>query len=114
MVSHVIRRTAWVGVIFLSLACYSAIAADDDDEYDHKSLSPLSPYDYCGFVLVAIASFLAAGAGVGGGGILVPIFVVVMGFAPKQAIPLSNVTIFGASIMNTILNVQKRHPTTNR
>lgn len=41
-------------------------------------------------------------------GILVPIFILVMGFSPKYAIPLSNVTILGGSIMNMVMNVSKR------
>lgn len=44
----------------------------------------------------------------GGGGILVPIFILIMGFSPKYAIPLSNVTILGGSIMNMVMNVKKR------
>lgn len=50
----------------------------------------------------------------GGGGILVPIFILVMGFSPKYAIPLSNVTILGGSIMNMVMNVSKRHPSADR
>lgn len=41
-------------------------------------------------------------------GILVPIFILVMGFSPKYAIPLSNVTILGGSIMNMVMNIRKR------
>lgn len=33
-----------------------------------------------------------------------------MGFHPRMAIPLANVTIFGGSIANCILNLPKRHP----
>jgi hypothetical protein len=36
------------------------------------------------------------------------------GFTPKHAIPLSNVTVFGGSIANFILNRPKRHPEANR
>jgi uncharacterized membrane protein YfcA len=32
-----------------------------------------------------------------------------MDFSPKHAIPLSNITIFGGSIANTILNLKKQH-----
>jgi len=45
---------------------------------------------------------------------LVPIFVLVMGFSPKHAIPLSNVTVFGGSVANFFLNRPKRHPQANR
>ena len=37
-----------------------------------------------------------------------------MGWAPKNAIPLSNITILGGAMMNTFLNVQKRHPKADR
>ena len=35
-------------------------------------------------------------------------------FPPKLAIPLSNVTILGSSIMNMFMNANKRHPKANR
>merc|ERR1711971_291942 len=37
-----------------------------------------------------------------------------MGFSPKHAIPLSNITVFGGSVANTILNTRKRHPLADR
>ena len=51
---------------------------------------------------------------VGGGGILVPIFSLVHGFSAKHAIPLSNVTVFGGAVANTVLNARKRHPLADR
>mmetsp|Transcript_3212 Transcript_3212/g.4700 ORF Transcript_3212/g.4700 Transcript_3212/m.4700 type:complete len:425 (+) Transcript_3212:1007-2281(+) len=57
---------------------------------------------------------IAAGGGIGGGGILVPILILVMGFSPKHAIPLSNVTVLGGAIANTLLNSRKRHPHADR
>lgn len=55
-----------------------------------------------------------AGGGIGGGGILVPIYILVMDFSPKHAIPLSNITVFGGAVANTILNMTKRHPLADR
>jgi len=57
---------------------------------------------------------IAASGGIGGGGILVPLFMLVLGFRPKHAIALSNFTILGGSIANTVLNVRKRHPQLDR
>ena len=57
---------------------------------------------------------IAAGGGIGGGGVLVPIYILVMGFSPKKAIPLSNITVFGGALANTVLNVRKRHPLADR
>ena len=81
---------------------------------DHKSLFPLDSSDYIGVCCAIVGLMVAAGAGLGGGGILVPIYILVMGFSPKHAIPLSNVTVFGGAIANAVLNANKRHPLTDR
>lgn len=81
---------------------------------DHAPLFPLKAEDFLGFFLAALGLILAAGGGIGGGGILVPIYILVLGFMPKHAIPLSNVTVFGGAIANTIRNVKKRHPNADR
>ena len=91
-------------------AYYEEIAYD---EY-HKDLFPLSDVDYRGFFCAIIGLMIAAGGGIGGGGILVPIYILVMGFTPKHAIPLSNITVFGGSLANTYLNSKKRHPLADR
>jgi uncharacterized membrane protein YfcA len=80
----------------------------------HKPLPPLDSTDKLGFLLAALGLVIAAGGGIGGGGVLVPIYILVMGFAPKAAIPLSNVTVFGGAVANTLLNVRKRHPAADR
>mmetsp|Transcript_12447 Transcript_12447/g.29175 ORF Transcript_12447/g.29175 Transcript_12447/m.29175 type:complete len:540 (+) Transcript_12447:77-1696(+) len=81
---------------------------------NHQPLFPLSTSDRVGFSLAVCGLMLAAGGGIGGGGILVPIYILVMGFSPKHGIPLSNVTVFGGAIANMILNTQKRHPLADR
>lgn len=57
---------------------------------------------------------IAAAGGIGGGGILVPMYMLVLHFSPKHAVPLSNITIFGGAITNSILNMKKRHPIADR
>jgi len=80
----------------------------------HKPLLPVDANDYIGFTCATIGLMIAAGGGIGGGGILVPIYILVMGFSAKEAIPLSNVTVLGGAIANTLLNVRKRHPLADR
>ena len=80
----------------------------------HKPLHPLDSTDYVGFACAIVGLMIAAGGGIGGGGILVPIYILVMGFSPKHAIPLSNITVFGGAIANTYLNSRKRHPHADR
>jgi len=83
-------------------------------EENHPPLFPLSTSDRIGFSLAVCGLMIAAGGGIGGGGILVPIYILVMGFSPKHGIPLSNVTVFGGAIANMILNTRKRHPLADR
>ncbi|GMI61980.1 hypothetical protein ScalyP_jg8235 [Parmales sp. scaly parma] len=81
----------------------------------HKPLFPLSyDSDVPGLVLAILGLLVAAGGGIGGGGILVPIYILVLNFSPKHAIPLSNVTVLGGSIANNLLNARKRHPEADR
>ena len=83
-------------------------------EEDHAPLFPLTTSDYVGFACATVGLMIAAGGGVGGGGILVPIYILIFGFSPKHAIPLSNVTVFGGAIANTIYTTGKRHPLADR
>jgi len=80
----------------------------------HKPLLPLDNSDQVGFVLTVWGLMIAAGGGIGGGGILVPIYILIMGFTPKHAIPLSNITVLGGALANMLLNVKKRHPLADR
>ena len=80
----------------------------------HKPLFPFSTRDALGFFLASLGLMMAAGGGIGGGGILVPIYILVLQFPAKEAIPLSNVTVFGGAIANTLLNICKRHPLVDR
>lgn len=81
----------------------------------HKDLFPLDLH-HDGFtcLIAGVGLVIAASGGIGGGGILVPIYMLVLGFRTKHAIALSNFTIFGGAIANTVLNAGKRHPTEDR
>ncbi|KAL3918023.1 MAG: hypothetical protein SGILL_004439, partial [Bacillariaceae sp.] len=50
--------------------------------------------------------------GVGGGGIYVPLGILLLAFAPKPSSGLSQASIFGASLGGLILNIQNKHPFT--
>ncbi|CAN0529743.1 unnamed protein product [Ectocarpus sp. 8 AP-2014] len=98
-------------------------AAADEEEHGghnhhghfwHKPLHPIDGWDVTGVGLACIGLMIAAAGGIGGGGILVPLYILVLGFDPKHAIPLSNITIFGGAITNTVLNLSKRHPAADR
>lgn len=46
---------------------------------DHKRFFPLDRRDGLAAAFAALALFIAAGGGIGGGGVLVPIFIIVLG-----------------------------------
>jgi len=85
-----------------------------NEEVKHKDLFPLDGYDYLGTFLIGIGLMIAASGGVGGGGIIVPLLILVFNFHPKYAIALSNFIILGSSVVNMVLNFSKRHPLVNR
>merc|ERR1711871_1546996 len=80
----------------------------------HKPLVPLDIYDKSGFFLMGLMTAIAASGGIGGGGVLVPILILVMGFTIKAAIPLSSCTILGGAIFHFARNMGRRHPTADR
>lgn len=84
------------------------------DLLPHKALFPLDSSDVWGTIAVTLGMLIAASGGIGGGGILVPLYILMFGFRPKYAVALSNFTIVGSSITNIVLNLPKRHPSADR
>ncbi|KAJ0393896.1 hypothetical protein P43SY_003549 [Pythium insidiosum] len=60
--------------------------------------------------LAFVSTALGSGCGVGGGGLLVPAFILVIGLSPKHAIPLSKATIFGNAVAIYWFNFRRKHP----
>lgn len=60
---------------------------------------------------VLIISIVSTIGGVGGGGLILPLYMLVNGFSLYEAIPLSVSTILGNVIVRIIYYVQKSHPT---
>uniref|UniRef100_A0A7S2WB47 Sulfite exporter TauE/SafE n=1 Tax=Rhizochromulina marina TaxID=1034831 RepID=A0A7S2WB47_9STRA len=81
----------------------------DDDPVQSFSLH-LTPFTVLTFFCIALSLVLASASGIGGGGILVPIYILMLGAPGKVAIPLSNATILGGGLGNNVFTFQKRHP----
>jgi hypothetical protein len=81
-----------------------------DENQAKDPLFPLEMKDYIGFACAIAGLLLAAGGGIGGGGILVPIYILILNFPVKRAIPLASVTVLGGAFANNLLNWPKRHP----
>jgi uncharacterized membrane protein YfcA len=77
-------------------------------------LNVLGVWEIVGILFMAFGLVLASVGGVGGGPIIVPVLVLIIGFDIKRATPVSNVIIIGGAIANAIFNFQKRHPLADR
>eukprot|EP00922_Rhytidocystis_sp_ex-Travisia-forbesii_P042909 GHVS01064142.1.p1 GENE.GHVS01064142.1~~GHVS01064142.1.p1 ORF type:complete len:663 (-),score=92.83 GHVS01064142.1:112-2100(-) len=82
----------------------------DDEAQPMKSLSSFSGLDALGVVLIAVVCILAITVGMGGGGLFVPILILVMGFTAHAATALSQTLMVGAALAALILNSVHRHP----
>ena len=61
-------------------------------------------------VLVFVGASICSAGGVGGGGIFIPIFNLLLQFDAKTSAALSNFVIFGGSLANLIWNLPQKHP----
>eukprot|EP01065_Artemidia_motanka_P029113 TRINITY_DN3506_c0_g1_i1.p1 TRINITY_DN3506_c0_g1~~TRINITY_DN3506_c0_g1_i1.p1 ORF type:complete len:573 (+),score=167.66 TRINITY_DN3506_c0_g1_i1:66-1721(+) len=76
----------------------------------HKTLLPdVSARDIGAMVCVLFGCMLAASAGIGGGGLFVPIYMLINGFIIEEAIPLSHATVMGNSVAQLLVNLPLRH-----
>ncbi|GMF09703.1 unnamed protein product [Phytophthora lilii] len=92
----------------------SAKASSSDGVPELRSLSTFDTYDALALVFIAVGLAVSAAGGVGGGTILVPAMILIMGFDIKRATPVSNLAIVGGAIANACFNMRKRHPAVDR
>ena len=71
----------------------------------HKDLLPLTGMDIGLFCILFIALTFCSAAGVGGGGIMVPLLLLMTEFDSDTAIPLSVTAIFGGTIARACIQV---------
>lgn len=74
------RQLCTAGVsTYASSVLHESAVSGHSKPAKHKALWPLSSRDIWAFALAAVAIFIAAGGGIGGGGILVPLFASILG-----------------------------------
>ena len=83
----------------------------DDELPDSPIFSDNVGGDLGAMFAIFFGAMIAAGGGLGGGGVFVPIYILILQYPPKYAAALSQATIFGGSIVNLIMNLKKYHPT---
>ena len=63
-----------------------------------------------GTILWFLTAGIATACGVGGGGIYVPLGILLLRFPPKSSSGLSQASIFGAALGGLLVNIRNRHP----
>lgn len=66
-----------------------------------------------GLVFILLGSALSNAGGIGGGGLLIPILLLLLGFYTHEAIPISKLMIFTGALTSFILGFRQRHPSRN-
>lgn len=86
----------------------------DDGKCLHKGLLPIDGREVGGSIVIAISAAFSGAAGVGGGPILTAILLLIFNFETHNSIPLTQVIIFGISIVSTAMKITARHPTRDK
>jgi uncharacterized membrane protein YfcA len=76
----------------------------------HKKLLPTNPTEIIGFILILLTSALSNAGGVGGGGLVIPILLLMFKFYTHEAIPISKLTIFTGALTSFLLGLKQVHP----
>ena len=90
---------------------YTCELVNERKQCVRKSLfGKMNGWDGLAASFVFLAAAIVAGAGMGGGGLFVQIFMQIASLTPDESIPLAQATILGGSCANLIWNLRTRHP----
>lgn len=91
---------------------FSTCVVDDSGTKSclHKNLFPMYPMEIVGIVVLSILMMLCTVAGIGGGGVTVPLLSVFFSFEFKEATAISGFSILICSITRYVYNFKQMHP----
>ena len=77
----------------------------------HKNIMPFLAEEIAGIIILPILLGVSNIGGIGGGGLIIPISIALFGFSTREAIAISNATIFaGALVRFFFFSIWERHP----
>ena len=85
-----------------------------DSKCLHKTLVPISFFDFLGSFLVICVSALANASGLGGGPLMTIILLVIFNFDTSSAVSLCQVTVFSGTLLGASSRLALRHPTRDK
>lgn len=79
----------------------------------HKSFLPATRREIIGLVCIVVGSALSNAGGIGGGGLLIPILILILKFETHEAIPISKLMIFTGALTAFLMGLSNKHPYRN-
>ena len=76
----------------------------------HNDVSFTDPSQLLGILTLIIVSALANAGGIGGGALIIPVYMFLFNYTVGHSVPLSKATILAGAIINIIMSLNKRHP----
>lgn len=76
----------------------------------HKTVFPMLGLEYGGLAVFGLIMALSNVAGIGGGGVAIPLVMAFFTFTTKPAIAISSFSIFVCTIARWLFNFNERHP----
>ena len=80
---------------------------------EHKPFSPPSTAEIIGAISITLGSAVSNAGGIGGGGLLIPILILILRFSTHEAIPISKLMIFTGALTAFIMGLKNKHPYRN-
>jgi uncharacterized membrane protein YfcA len=63
-----------------------------------------------GSAVLFLSTTLASAAGIGGGGLTLPVLIIIFGFAFSKSVVLSLCSVLGNTLLQVVVNFSLRHP----
>ena len=79
----------------------------------HKSFLPPTNEEIIGALSIVVGSAISNAGGIGGGGLLIPILILILKFSTNEAIPISKLMIFTGAVTAFIMGLKNKHPNRN-
>lgn len=90
--------------------CPDFYICGDKNVCGHKGIFPVESLEIGGIIVFAVVMALSNIAGIGGGGVAIPIIMAMFVFPTKPAIAISSLSIFLTTLMRFFMNFRERHP----
>ena len=82
----------------------------DNERCRREDLFPLNTKTAIGLLLLTTISAVANAGGLGGGAVIVPVYIFLFDYMTAESIPMSKATILAGALMNMMLIAPKSHP----